>query len=220
MEILGQENCIMKIFTKKDIFLIVLIFVSFIISLYFYSSFPDKIPSHWNYKGEVDDYASKNIILFLSPILTLVIYLLMVFIPYIDPLKDNYSKFSLQYFGIRSCFVVFFFLLHLYILFPLFNITYFMVPLMSLLFVFLGIFMKGIKRNYFVGVRTPWTIHSDIIFEKTHDIASKSFIIGGIVSLLGLLFLNYAFFIFFIAITISCLVPVIYSLILFNKGKK
>ena len=109
----------MKIFTKKEILPISLIVLAFIVGMYLYPSLPDKVPSHWNAQGEIDSWRSKDFAVLFFPILILAIYLLMIFVPLIDPLKKNYPSFAKAYFFFRTLFVLFF----VTFFFPFLNLT-------------------------------------------------------------------------------------------------
>ena len=109
----------MKIqFSKKEIAPLFVIFLMLIaaISLLKAPCTPQQLPTHWNAQGVVDDYSSKNFALFFFPVLTLAMYLLMTFLPLIDPLRKNYKKFSVAYFLIRFTLVLFFAFLYFYTL--------------------------------------------------------------------------------------------------------
>ena len=163
----------MKIISKKEILPIALIIVAFIVGLLLYPDLPERMPSHWNAQGEVDAWSSKNFSVFFFPGLTLGFYLLMTFIPLIDPLRKNYARFRMTYFWFRTIFVVFFVSLYFYTLWVSLgselNINYFILPAMSALFILIGMFLPKIRKNYFVGIRTPWTIHSEEIWDKRHQ---------------------------------------------------
>ena len=211
----------MKIITKKEILPIILIVFAFLVGLSLYSKLPDQVPSHWNAQGEVDAWSSKNFTVFFFPGITLAIYLLMTFIPLIDPLRKNYLKFAKPYFWFRLLFVVFYVSLYFYTLWSAFGaeikINYFILPAISLFFVLIGIFLPKVKRNYFVGIRTPWTIHSEETWDKTHKLAGKTFIIAGLISLLGIFISKYSFTIFITAILLASFIPVIYSYFVFKR---
>lgn len=207
--------------TKKEILPITLIIISLIIGIFLYPQLPEKVPSHWNVEGEVDAWSSKNFAVFFFPALTLGLYFLMTFIPLIDPLRKNYPKFALPYFWFRLLFVLFFISLYLYTLGAAFgtriNIKYFMVPLLSIFLILLGVFLPKIKKNYFVGIRTPWTIHSEETWEKTHKFGAKIFIGAGIAVLLTLILPGYTFWIFIIIILSAALIPAVYSYFVFRR---
>ena len=214
----------MKILSKKEIIPISLIILAFVLGFYFYSKLPDQIPGHWDYKGEIDAYTSKDFAIFFYPSLTLGLYLLLSFIPLIDPLRKNYASFAQYYFIFRLIFVCFFLSLYFYSLWASFgteiNINYFIIPLLSFLFIFLGLFMPKIKKNYFVGIRNPWTIHSEKVWDKTHQFGGKLFIGAGIISILSLLSPCYSFFIFLTAVILAGLIANVYSYLIFRKLEK
>ena len=211
----------MKIITKKEILPIALITLAFIVGGFLYPDLPEMMPSHWNAQGEVDAGSSKNFAVFFFPSITLAIYLFITFIPLIDPLRRNYPKFALPYFWFRTVFVIFFVSLYFYTLWAALgtklNINFFIIPAFSVLFIMIGIFLPKVKKNYFVGIRTPWTIHSEEVWEKTHQFGGKFFIAGGIIALISLLFPKYFLSIFITATLLAAFIPIIYSYFVFRK---
>lgn len=209
----------LKIITKKEIFPVCLILIIFIIGIFLYPVMPDRMPTHWNAQGEIDGWSSRNFAVFFFPCMIAALYLLMLFLPLIDPLKRNYSLFIRPYFCFRLLFVCFLSFLYLYTLAAALgwkmNINYFIIPAEALLFILIGVFLPRIKKNYFVGIRTPWTLHSEEVWDKTHQFAGKLFIIAGIASLLG--FFNFWFFI--APILGAALISVIYSYFIFRRIK-
>ena len=211
----------MKVITKKEILPISLIILAFIVGSFLYTQLPDKIPSHWNIEGEIDAWASKNFGVFFFPGITLGLYLLMTFIPLIDPLRKNYPKFRIPYFWFRTIFVLFFVSLYFYTLWVALgtklNINYFVIPALSVLFILIGIFLPRVRKNYFVGIKTPWTIHSEEVWEKTHQFSGKVFIVAGLISLIILFLPGYSFSVLIAVILSAAFIPVIYSYFVFRK---
>lgn len=207
----------MKLFDKKEIIPLFVILIMLLVGAAFYNSgcLPDKLPTHWNIKGEVDGYGSKGFVLLFFPLLTLALYVLMLLVPLIDPLRKNYQKFKKAYFFIRLLLILFFAALYFYTFLAAMGtrlgIKYFMIPLLSLLFIGLGEALPQIKRNYFAGIRTPWTLNSDIVWQKTHQFAGKTFMAAGLVSLLALFTGQFAFWVFMVIIIAGALLPVAYS---------
>ena len=134
----------MKIFTIKETLPIFLLVVMAVMAygLYVSSCLPDKVPSHWNFQGEIDGYASKNVIIFFYPAISLALYFLMLFLPKIDPLRKNYEKFKKPYYFLRLYLLLFFLGLYLFNIVAAFgynlNIKYFIMPLFSFLFLGFG----------------------------------------------------------------------------------
>ncbi len=212
----------MKIFTKKEVLPIALIVLAYIIGISAYSCLPDVMPSHWNIKGEVDSWTSKNFAVFFFPSLALGIYILMLFIPRIDPLRKNYPKFYLPYYWLRTILIFFFVSMYLYTIaagagFKM-NINYFIIPAISLLFIVMGVFLPRIKKNYFVGIKTPWTLHSEEVWDKTHKVGGKLFMAAGIVSLLSIFIPSYSFQILITAIIVASFGSIIYSYFAFRQS--
>ena len=203
---------------------IALIIISFIISIYFYNLFPEKIASHWNTSGEVDSYMSKGIGLFLFPIVSLAILLLFLFIPLIDPLKKNIVKFR-KYFDWFILLIIFF-LFYIYLLTIFWNLGYefnmnlALIPALGFLFYFIGILIEKSKRNWFVGIRTPWTLSSDKVWDKTHKLGGKLFKISGIIAIIGIFFEKYIIWFVLIPVLISVVWTFVYSYVEYRKLKK
>ncbi len=159
---------------KSTIIILLIILISFTTGIYFYPQMPGNIASHWNAQGEVDGYMSKFWGLFLMPIISLVLFLLFLFIPRIDPLKVNIEKFR-KYFDYFM--IIFFaFLFYLYLLTIVwnlgarFNMIQFLSPAFGVLFFYCGIMIENAKRNWFIGIRTPWTLSNEEVWNKTHNI--------------------------------------------------
>ena len=206
---------------KKDILPIVLIILALIIGIQLYPSLPEQIPTHWNSQGEVDGFSSKAFGVFFFPILTLGIYLLMTFLPLIDPLKKNYEKFIGVYFWLKVVLVAFFLSLYAFSLAVAsglnLNINYFIIPAVSILFILIGTFLPKLKKNWFVGIRTPWTIHSEKVWDSTHKFSGKVFIGVGIISLLSLFFPYHSFVILITSALLAAILSFVYSYFAFRK---
>lgn len=212
----------MKI-TKKEIvpIFVIIIMAIFAISLYMAPCIT-KVPTHWNAQGEIDAYSSKTFAALFFPLLTIAMYLLMLFLPKTDPFKENYQYFEKQYYFIRLMLVlmfagIFFFTFLATIGYKL-NIMYFTVPFLSLFFIIVGAFMPKIKKNWFVGIKTPWTLQSDEVWLKTHKLAGKTMIVGGILAFFTVFLKSETAFSFFITIVlVSALLPVVYSYFIYRK---
>jgi len=206
---------------KKIACLIILI--SFVVGLYLYSQMPEQMASHWNASGEVDGYMSKFWGLFLMPIVLIGMLLLLWLVPKIDPLKKNVEKFK-KYFDIFILLItLFLFYIHLltlgWNLGYTFNMTRLMVPAMAILFFYIGILVEKAKRNWFIGIRTPWTLSSDIVWDKTHKITGKLFKIAAVISLLGMIDNKYSIWFLLVPIFAVVIYSFIYSYVEYKKIK-
>ncbi|MBU1730047.1 DUF1648 domain-containing protein, partial [Patescibacteria group bacterium] len=189
---------------KSEIAILGIILLSLIVSIYFYPQMPEKIASHWNIQGQVDGYMSKFLGLFLMPIILIGFALLFVAIPRIDPLKANIEKFRRYYEGFII--LLFLFLLSIHFQVILWNIGIkispnVMFPIgLGLLFFYIGVLCENAKRNWFIGIRTPWTLSSEKVWEKTHKIGGKLFKIAGVIAFVGVFFQSYALFFIFVPV--------------------
>ena len=95
-----------------------------------------------------------------------------------------------------------------------------LVPALGLLFIFIGSVLPKLKRNWFIGIRTPWTMSDDIVWENTHKLGSKLFMITGIIIMIGLLFENQLMW--FILVPIGALVVwlFVYSYLDYSRRHK
>ncbi|MBS3088582.1 SdpI family protein [Candidatus Pacearchaeota archaeon] len=201
-----------------------IILASFAIGIYFYNAVPEQMASHWNYAGEVDDYMSKNYGLFLMPVVSVLMVLLFIFIVKIDPLRKNIKKFMGYYIGLILAIVLFLFYLNLLSIFANlgydFNMTQMMMPALGILFYFIGIVLKKAKRNWFVGIRTPWTLSSDKVWDKTHLLGSRLFKIAGVISFAGIILPGYAMWFAIVPVLTFSIYLIVYSYFLFRKLKR
>ena len=200
------------------------VILSFIIALYFYPSMPEQTASHWNAKGEVDDYMPKFWGTFLIPIILFGIIILFMLIPKIDPLKKNIEKFKKHYHTFIIVFSLFMILIQLHG--ALWNIGFKISPniimpiALGFLFYYLGVIMEHFKRNWFIGIRIPWTLSSDKVWEKTHKIGGKLFKYAAVIVLLGMFFNDYAIWFIIIPILFVVVFVLVYSYVEYNKIKK
>ena len=208
------------------ILIILLILVSFVIGVYAYFNIEgDKIASHWDVAGEVNDYMPKFWGIFLFPLILVGVYLLFLFIPKIDPLKKNIEKFRKYYDLFILIMILFFFYVFLLSILAnfgyAFNMTILITPPIGVLFIFIGLIMKKLKRNWFIGIRTPWTLSSDKVWEKTHRLGGILFMVSGIIVLAALFFPSkYLLLFMLIPIFILIMVLILYSYFLYRKTEK
>lgn len=206
---------------KSEFAVLIIIFASFIIASYLYPIMPNMMASHWNYKGEVDDYLPKSFLLFLMPIISVFLFLIFLIIPRIDPLKENIKKFRKQY--DRFIILINLFIFYIYILTILwslgsrFNMILFMLPVLAVIFYYSGVLMEKSERNWFIGIRTPWTLSSEEVWRKTNKLGGKLFKAMGIIILFGIFIPDFAIFVIVIPIILLCIYPVVYSYIEFKK---
>jgi len=205
-----------------NIVLLAIVALAFVTGAFFYPQLPSQIASHWDASGQVNGYMDKFWGIFLLPFIMLGIFILYAVIPLIDPFKANIKEFKKYYNAIWIFLEVFFLYVYgLSVAWNLgyrFNFTVAIVPAVAVLWFFMGTFLKNVKRNWFMGIRTPWTLSSDIVWEKTHKLGGKLFQVSAVISLLGLFFGEGAL-IFFIVVPaiLSAIIAVVYSYLEYKK---
>ena len=210
---------------KKELPLIVIVLIPFIYLAYIWNQLPEKVPMHWNLEGEIDRYGNKIELILIPILLPLLIYSIFLIIPKIDP-KNKLTKMGNKYQSIKIILTTFMSVLALFILYSVKkqSITNpnFIIISLGVLFIILGNFFKTIKPNYFLGIRTPWTLESETVWKETHIMAGKLWFIGGVIIIFSSLILNSETnSIVFLTITgIITIVPIIYSYLQFNKKQK
>jgi len=209
---------------KSETTILLIILISFIIGAYSYSFMPESMASHWNIRGEVDGYMPRFWGMFLMPLLSVAMLSIFMIIPKIDPLRKNIEKFR-KYFDMFIIMIILF-LFYIYSLTLFWNtglrfsMSQVLVPAFSGLFFYAGVLLENTKRNWFIGIRTPWTISSEKVWNKTNKLGGKMFKITAVVILLGLLFESLAFYLMVIPILVVSFYAVAYSYFEYQKQKK
>ena len=209
---------------KSEILIVGLALLSFAIGVYYYPQMPEQMASHWNAKGQVDDYLSKFWGLFLIPITLVGLALLFMAVPRIDPLRENIEKFRKYYDGFVILFMIF--MIFVYLQTILWNIgikispNAFLPIAAGIMFIGVGILCENTKRNWFIGIRTPWTLSSDSVWDKTHRMGGKLFKIAGAISIVGILFQSYAVYFVLVPAILVAVYTVVYSYFGYKKEMK
>jgi uncharacterized membrane protein len=201
---------------------VIILIIAFALSFYFYTHFPDKVVTHWNFRGEPNGYMGPFGGAFVLPIIMFVIYLGFIFLPALDPKKERYADFSRPYNIFRISILAM--LLVIYMVAGLFNLGYavpinIIVPfLVGVLMIVIGNLLGKVKNNWFVGIRNPWTLSSENVWNKTHRVGGFLFVIFGfIIMVVPILSPTPGLILFFIGIITIVLGTSVYSYILYRK---
>lgn len=182
---------------------------------------PDQLVIHWNATGEPDGTMAKTTALAFIPILSTVLLALFASLPRIGPLGENIESFRPVYDWFVVVFTAFMAALHGGILaFNLgyeFDFTLFVLAAVSLLFYYAGVLLSQAKRNWFIGIRTPWTLSSDEVWDRTNHLGSRLFKLTAVVALLGLLFGEYAVYFLIVPAILTAGITVVYSYYLYEQ---
>jgi uncharacterized membrane protein len=213
---------------KREWLQIVLLAVPFCAVALLWDKLPERIAIHWNIRGEIDGYASRVFGALFGPCMNVLLVALLAVLSWIDPRvrkQDAETRASSQrvFRGLRLTFSLFFMAISFAVLtialgFPL-DMSRFIGAGMALLFLVLGNLMGKIRPNYFVGVRTPWTLESRDVWQKTHRLAGRVMVAGSFLLLVSALTLpsRAVVLVLLPVVLIMTLVPVVYSYVIYRK---
>lgn len=214
----------------REIFPVLIIVLMFSIAIYseprVMTNDRGEMPGHWNFAGKADGYVNKTVGIYLLPVIALILYLSMLVIPKIEVYQKNLEGFDQQFWGFRVVLVFVMGAIYVATLLPSLgywgNIdpVWIMVPAIALLFFYVGYMLNFTKRNYFIGVRTPWTLADEKIWEKTNHLASKLFWICGVLTLVSLISpADFRLWIILLPVVLAAIIATLYSLYEYKKAK-
>jgi uncharacterized membrane protein len=191
---------------------------------YLWTSLPEQVPTHFTAEGP-DRWSSRTSLIFMPGLLTPGICLLFLALPYLDP-KGKLSQMGSKYTSLRFLLTLFFCLLSCYLLYISSTGTLarpeILTALIGALFIVLGNYFQTVRPNYFLGLRTPWTLEDEEVWKSTHKMGGKLWLGAGILILLlsftlekGLLDLAMP-----VIIIIMVVVPLVYSFVAYQRKKR
>ena len=161
-----------------------LIVVAVLISIVAYPKLPDQVPTHWDLSGDVNGWSSRLWGAWMLPLIMAVVWLIMRAIPHIDPRGANYAKFEGMYDWLVILVLAFMLLMHAVVIMsatgrPV-SMHTILMPAVGIFIAMIGLMLPRVHPNWFVGIRTPWTLTSDLSWERTHKIGGVLFVALGL----------------------------------------
>ncbi|WP_249927548.1 SdpI family protein, partial [Heyndrickxia sporothermodurans] len=210
---------------KKHFFPLLIIVLSVIVWLIAFPHLPSQIATHWDFSGNVNGYSTKVGAMLTMVGLLIFLYIMFLFLPKVDPKKENYKYFTRSYRIIINSLLFIFFILNLLIIF--YSLGY-PIPMSSLgsfivgaIFIILGNFLQTVRTNFFIGIRTPWTLSNDTVWRKTHRFGGKIMFIAGIIMMLSTFIpAGWREAIVIISIIVSVVLPIYYSYRVFKQENR
>ena len=207
--------------SKTELLILTIILFPAVYLALVWNALPEEVPMHFNAKGEADRYGSKDELIGVLFMLNLPLYFIMRYAPQLDPKKKINEK---QLFGLRLVLHLFISAIALFIIYStqqgaLAN-PFGIVSLVGLLFAALGFFFRSIKPNYFIGIRTPWTLENETVWTKTHKVSGPVWIAGGIFMAISPLFAKAASVLIILGVTFGLAIfSVVYSFVTYRNLK-
>lgn len=196
-----------------------------VVALWAFPQLPEQVPSHWNARGEVDGWSGRWIV-FLPPAIGLFIWGLMQALRRVDPRQENYERFEPTFWTVVNLTIGVMLVVHLMTIgaalgWRLPGVDVVMITALGLLFLGLGNVLPRVRSNWWMGIRTPWTLSSERVWRSTHRLAGRTFVLGGIVVLAALLLpAGWRVYMIMIAITLSAFIPAIWSWIEWRREER
>ncbi len=215
----------MKTDWRKEWLPLAAIAATWILAAAVYSRVPDPMPIHWNAAGLPNGFGSRFTGVLLVPIMSLGLYLLFLVLPRIDPRQENYARFADTYRFFRTLILLFMLFVYGVTLVAVFQPGYqlnsaWMFGGVGFLLAALGNYLPRVRSNWFVGIRTPWTLSDESVWRDTHRLGGRIFVIGGVaIAAAGLLKPEWGLAIVLIGSLSIAIIPIAYSYVLYRRLK-
>jgi len=207
-------------FTRSLVVSAIFILVAVGVAVWLYPHLPNRVPSHWDIHGQVDDYLPRFWAAAMAPLTMAGLAILMVLLPLISPRRFEIRPFVRVYITLMLASQGFVLVIGVVTL--LAGAGYAVpVPLVvmlavGVLFMVLGNYMGKLRKNFFVGIRTPWTLASDAVWERTHRLGGWAFMLGGVVLIIGAL-VGGVLWPVIAAVVIVAAIPMVYSFVIYRR---
>ena len=195
---------------------LLIVAAGFIVSAVVYPRLPETIPTHWDFSGHPNGWSSRFWGAWLIPIFLLGMWALVRILPRIDPRGSNYAKFGGAFEAIIDTIMLFMLALHIVALRAALGYRMQMQRILPIgvgvVLIVIGNLLPRARPNWFVGIRTPWTLSSDRVWEKTHRFGGRVFVAGGlIITIASLLWVQEAHMVLFVVMALVASSVMIYS---------
>ncbi len=184
---------------------------------------PARMPVHWNARFQPDGWASKGVAAGLLPGLTLAVWIILPLLRGIDPKgRENYARWEGTFWLVLNLVVMMLAAIEAAMIayslgWPV-EMRHVLLVLMGMLFVGLGNYLPRVRPNWWVGIRTPWSLSNDRVWRETHRVGGRTMVLGGLV-MVGAAFTppGVATPLGFGALLVAILVPTVYSYLLWRR---
>jgi uncharacterized membrane protein len=204
---------------RTNVLCLIFIAITIALAAYLYPTLPEQIPTHWNIDGEVDGYTPKPWGVMIMPTMAIFVFIVMKLIPVISPKGFRTDEFR----GVVNIFTVtlvgFTAAVALLILLAASGRDVHMNEMVfagtGLLFIVVGNYLGKVRKNFFIGIRTPWTLASDEVWSRTHRLGGWIFVMIGFFMFLNA-FVRFPVGWLIGSIVVAALVPIVYSFVLYR----
>lgn len=214
----------MKKYSKMQLIITsVVILIPVIVGLFLWNKLPDRVVTHWNGNGEPDGWSSKGFAVFGMPLILLAAHWVAIFFTTHDPRNKYQNRKILDMIillmpiaSLGFCDAAYAVALGYEV-----NINMIACALLGVLFILIGNYLPKCKQNYTIGIKVIWALDDEENWNKTHRLAGKLWVIGGLVVLVSaFVAIDYFFYVLLAMSVIMVLVPILYSYIFYKKSNR
>jgi uncharacterized membrane protein len=163
---------------------LLLVVAAVAVSIFYYPKLPEQMATHWDASGQPNGFSNRFLGAWLLPLIMAVVWLILRAVPHIDPRRTNYEKFSGMYEALVILILGFMLVMHVVVLMAATGAPIKMervaMPIVGAFIAIMGLLIPKAHPNWFVGIRTPWTLTSDLSWERTHRIGGPLFVVLGL----------------------------------------
>jgi uncharacterized membrane protein len=190
-----------------------------------WSWLPERIPTHWDIHGRIDGWSARWPGAFVLPAIAMALWLVLPLLRRLDPRRANYDRFDDTFWLVMNLVLVSVAFMHLLMLGAALgyvtDMTRWLIVLLGAVVVVLGNYLPRIRSNWWLGVRTPWTLESEKVWRDTHRLAGRTFMAGGVIAMMAaLLPPESRFWVGVGALMVAAFVPVVYSYFLWRRESR
>lgn len=206
---------------KKALVVAVALTVAAVVySVVLYPALPQLVPTHWNIRGEVDGWGSRPIAALLMPGTMALLLLMILGLPWLSPRNFTVDTFRETFNYVMVSVIALMGYLHVIMLqaglYPKLDLSKALVGGIMLFFALIGNVLGKVRRNFWMGVRTPWTLANDTVWIATHRLAARLFVGTGILGAFAT-WLGFPLPACFVLLMVIIFVPVLHSLMLYKR---
>ena len=181
---------------------------------------PAKVPVHWNAQGVADRYGSPWELFVVGPVMMLGFVALFAALPWLSPKRFAVGDFERTYLNLMLILEALFFYLFLIVLWAAsggeLEMTRSLLGGVALVFVLVGNLLGKVRRNFFIGIRTPWTLASERVWYATHRLGARTLVAGALAAFVSVL-AGWPVWIAIALLAVGLLFPAVYSLLLYKR---
>ncbi|MHB9286263.1 SdpI family protein [Halobacteriales archaeon Cl-PHB] len=201
-----------------------IVLVTVVVSALVYPDLPEEMAIHFGSSGEPNNFVARPLAVVSMPALSVALLALFDVLPRVDPLGENFAEFEAYYDLVVVLTVGV--LAYVQILILGWNLGYdvpvtqAIVPLLAVVYYVVGVVVENAEQNWFVGIRTPWTLSSEEVWDRTHRRSGILFKLAGVVSLSALVYPQHFELLVIGPIAVAALLPTVYSYLVYRRVEK